>query len=123
MNRPNNLRTLQDLLEENGYSEWYALLPTKGSSTSDLKCTFVNFKERRKAAIEIPEAWFRDPDRYESIAALVSFAIDDCTVPALELTRQFFFLDQTAGNETPPILPPRHHSTFSATSAQFPHLF
>jgi hypothetical protein len=109
MNRPNNLRTLQDLLEENGYSEWYALLPTKGSSISDLKCTFVNFKERRKAAIEIPEAWFRDPDRYESIAALVSFAIDDCTVSALELTRQFFFLDQTAGNETPPILPPRHH--------------
>lgn len=109
MNRPNKLRTLQDLLEENGYCEWYALLPTKVSSTSDLKCTFVNFKERRKAAIEIPEAWFRDPDRYESIAALVSFAIDDCTVPALELTHQFFFLDQTAGNVTRSILPPRHH--------------
>jgi hypothetical protein len=109
MNRPNNLRTLQDLLEENGYSEWYALLPTKVSSTSDLKCTFVNFKRKRKAAIEIPEAWFDDPDRYESVVALVSFAIDDGSVPALELARQFFFLDQTAVNETPPILPPRHH--------------
>jgi hypothetical protein len=109
MNRPNRLRTLQDLLEENGYCEWYALLPTKVSSTSDLKCTFVNFKERRKAAVEIPEAWFQDPHQCESIAALVSFAIDDGSVPALELARQFFFLDQTAGNETPPILPPRHH--------------
>ena len=109
MNRPNKLRTLQDLLEENGYSEWYALLPTKATSTSDLKCTFANFKERRKAAIEIPEAWFQDPDRYESIVALVSFAIDDGSVPALELTHQFFFLDQTAGTETASILPPRHH--------------
>jgi hypothetical protein len=109
MNRPSKLRTLQDLLEENGHSEWYALLPTKASSANDLKCTFVNFKHRRKAAIEIPGAWFQDPYRYESIAALASFAIDDCSVPALELTRQFFFLDQTAGNETPPIFPPRHH--------------
>jgi hypothetical protein len=109
MNRPNNLGTLQDLLEENGYSEWYALLPTKVSSTSDLKCTFANFKERRKAAIEIPAAWFQDPYRYESIVALVSFAIDDGSVPAFELARQFFFLDQTAENETPWILPPRHH--------------
>ena len=109
MNRPINLRTLQELLEENGYSEWYALLPTKVSSTSDLKCTFVNFKERRKAAIEIPERWFQDPDRCESIAAVVSFAIDDCSIAALELAHQFFFLDQTAGNKTPPILPPRHH--------------
>src|SRR5687767_1057948 len=98
MNRPNKLRTLQDLLEENGYSGWYALLPTRVSSTSDLKCTFVNFKERRKAAIEIPETWFQDPDRSESIAAVVSFAIDDCSVPALELAGQFFFVDQTAGN-------------------------
>jgi hypothetical protein len=109
MNRPINLRTLQELLEENGYSDWYALLPTAVSSPGDLKCTFVNFKHRRKAAIEIPEAWFQDPYRYESIAALASFAIDDCSVPALELTRQFFFLDQTAGNVIPPILPPRHH--------------
>jgi hypothetical protein len=109
MNRPSNLGTLQDLLEENGYSEWYALLPTKVSSSSNLNCTFVNFKKKRKAAIEIPEAWFQDPDRCESVVALVSFAIDDGSVPALELARQFFFLDQTAGNETPPILPPRHH--------------
>jgi hypothetical protein len=108
MNRPNKLHTLEDLLEENGYYDWYAL-PTKVSSTSDLKCTFVNFKKRRKAAIEIPEAWFQDPDRCESIAALVSFAIDDCSVQALQLARQFFFVDQTAGNKTPPILPPRHH--------------
>src|SRR5687767_15561870 len=104
MNGPHKLRTLQDLLEENGYYEWYALLPTKVSSTSDLKCTFVNFKKKRKATIEIPEALFQDPYRCESISALVSFAIDDCRVPALELTRQFFFLDQTAGNVTPPIL-------------------
>ena len=109
MNRTNKLHTLQDVLEENGYSEWYALLPTKVRSTSDLECTFVNFKERRKAMIEISEAWFQDPDRYESIAALVSFAIDDCSIPALELARQFFFLDQTSGNKTPPIFPPRHH--------------
>jgi hypothetical protein len=109
MNYPNKLRTLQDLLEENGYSEWYALLPTKGSSTSDLKCTFVNFKERRKAAIEIPRAWFQDPAHYKPIVALVCFAIDDCSVSAVELTRQFFFLDQTAGNITPPIFPPRPH--------------
>jgi hypothetical protein len=109
MNRPNKLRTLQDVLEENGYSDWYALLPTKVSSTSDLKCTFVNFKERRKVAIQIPETWFQDPDRCKSIAAVVSFAIDDWSVPALELACQFFFVDQTAGNKTPPILPPRHH--------------
>jgi hypothetical protein len=109
MNRPNKLRTLQDLLEENGYCDWYALLPTKVGSTGDLKCTFVNFKNKRKAAIEIPEVWFHDSDRCESIAALVSFTIDDCSVPALELARQLLFLDQTAGNETRPIFPPRHH--------------
>jgi hypothetical protein len=109
MNRPNKLHTLQDVLEENGYAEWYALLPTKVSSTRDLKCTFVNFKERRKAMIEISEAWLQDPDRYESIAALVSFAIDDCSIPALELARHFLFLDQTAGDVNPPVLPPRDH--------------
>jgi hypothetical protein len=91
MNRPNKLRTLQDLLEENGYSDWYALLPTKVSLTSDLKCTFVNFKERRKAAIEIPERWFQDPDRYESIAAVVSFAIDDCSIAALRVGTSILF--------------------------------
>jgi hypothetical protein len=109
MNRPIKLRTLQELLEENGYYDWYALLPTKVSSTSDLKCTFVNFKNKRKATIHIPETWLHDPDQCESIAALVSFAIDDCSVPALELACQFFFVDQTAGNKTPPILPTRHH--------------
>jgi hypothetical protein len=109
MNRPINLRTLQELLEENGYSEWYALLPTKVSSTSDLKCTFANFKERRKAAIDIPESWFQDPDRYESIVALVSFAIDDGSVPASELAHDLFFLYPLGWSESPPIFPLQQH--------------
>lgn len=61
MNLTNKLSTVQDVFEQNGYHDWYALLPTKVNSTSpELKCTFVNFKERRKAAITIDESWFED---------------------------------------------------------------
>jgi hypothetical protein len=110
VNLPNKLGTLQELLEENGYCDWYALLPTKVSPTSaDVKCIFVNFKERRKAAVEIPEKWFQDPDRYTSIAALVCFVIDDCSVPALDVAHNFFFLYPPPFSESPSIFPPRHH--------------
>jgi hypothetical protein len=110
MNLPNKLGTLQEFLEENGYDDWYALFPTKVSPTSaDVKCIFINFKERRKAAVEIPEMWFQDPDRYESIAALVCFVIDDSSVPALELAGNFFFRYPPLSSESPSIFPPKHH--------------
>jgi hypothetical protein len=110
VNLPNKLGTLQEFLEENGYDDWYALFPTKASPASaDVKCIFVNFKERRTAAVEIPEKWFRDPERYESVAALICFVIDDCSVPALELGHNFFFLYPHRSSESPSIFAPRHH--------------
>jgi hypothetical protein len=109
MNLPNKLGTLQNLLDENGYCGWYALLPAKVSPTSaQLKCIFVNFKERRKAAVEIREAWLQDPEQYKSIVALVCFAIEDCSVPALELAHKLFFYP-LSWSESPPIFRSRHH--------------
>lgn len=110
INLANKLGTLQDVLEKNGYSDWHALLPTKVSPTSpQLKCVFVNFKERRKAAVEIHEAWFQDLEQYKPIVALVCFAIDDCSVPALELAHEFFFLYPLSWSDFPPIFAARHH--------------
>jgi hypothetical protein len=68
-------------------------------TSAQLKCVFVKFRLRRKAAIDIDEVWFDDPDQYKSLIALVGFAVTDCSLPALELAHEFFVLSPSSSSE------------------------
>jgi hypothetical protein len=79
----NKLALLQDLLENAGYSGWYATKTNNsGHPDSDAKYILFNFKDAAKAEIIVPDAWFLDPDRYNVIQELISLSIEDYSVPA-----------------------------------------
>lgn len=82
MTLPNKLAMLQDLVEQAGYSGWYATKTNNLAATySDAKYILFNFKDGAKAEIIIPDAWFHDPQRYKVIEELISFTIEDYSVP------------------------------------------
>jgi hypothetical protein len=109
MNLPNQRNMLQDILQEYGYCDWYAMEPGKLNPVSQhMKCMFVNFKERRKAQVGIPKEWFHHPDGYNLIGAVISVAIDNCSVPALASSpHRFFFVYPQSWSESRPIFPQR----------------
>ena len=109
MSLSNQRNMLQDLLQEYGYSDWHAMEPGKLNPVSQhLKCMFVNFKERRKAQVGIPKEWFHHPDGYNLIGAVISVAIDNCSVPAsASSAHRFFFVYPQSWSESRPIFPQR----------------
>lgn len=86
-------QTIQALLNEYGYSDWYVMEPSKVSHTPlDTKCVLINVKEKRKAETTIPVQWFDDPRREHSIGALLTLAIQNSSsISDRKLSRKFFF--------------------------------
>lgn len=86
-------QTIQAVLTEYGYSDWYVIEPCRVSPTAlDTKCVLVNVKEKRKAETTIPDQWFDDPRREHAIGALLTFAIEN-SIDILHRpqARKFFF--------------------------------
>jgi hypothetical protein len=74
---PNKRAMIQDILEKNGYFDWYIAQPDKQNpDTSDAKCVLFNFVEQKRAELVIPNEWFQ---RYHRIVKLIRLAVQHST--------------------------------------------
>lgn len=74
---PNKRAVIQEILEKNGYFDWYVAQPDKQNpDSSNAKCVLVNFVEQRRAELVIPNEWFQ---RYHRIAKLIRLAVQHST--------------------------------------------
>jgi hypothetical protein len=80
----NKRDTLQKVLTEYGFSEWYVVEPSKLNPTH---CLLFNPKERKMAEVSVPDKWLDDPRRYSVIGELLALTIDNCSY-ALHVTQR-----------------------------------
>jgi hypothetical protein len=67
---------IQDILDENRYSDWRIYRPTRLDPTpSGLRCILLNSIEKRKAELVIPDGWVQDPRLHNAVAQLLTLAI------------------------------------------------
>jgi len=85
---------IQEILDENHYSSWWISRPSKlDPSPSSERCILINFRDKRKSELVIPEGWFRDPRRHNAIAGLIALAIQHSKPISDPMDgRQFFLL-------------------------------
>jgi hypothetical protein len=73
MNYPNKRAMIQQILEKNGYFDWYIAQPdTQNPDSRDPRCILINFAEKKRAELVIPYEWFQ---RYHRIAKLITLAV------------------------------------------------
>ncbi|HXV79970.1 MAG TPA: hypothetical protein VEG60_08825 [Candidatus Binatia bacterium] len=74
---PNKRAMIQQILEKNGYLDWYIAQPDKRNpDSSNAKCVLFNFVEKRRADLIIPNEWLQ---QYERIEKLIRLAIEYST--------------------------------------------
>ena len=85
---PNKRAMLQEVLETNGYLDWYVVEPTKQDpDSSNARCVLVNFVESKRAELVIPNEWFQ---RYHRIAKLIRLAVAHATSESAQSTTESF---------------------------------
>ena len=75
MNPRNKREILSEILGEHGYPHWVVIGPNQPNA--DAPYILCNFIERRQAEVAIPDPWFDDPRRYNTIGELIALAIDN----------------------------------------------
>src|SRR5437870_1250347 len=74
---PKKRAMIQEILEKNGYFDWYIAQPDKQNpDDSDAKCVLLNFVEQKRAELVIPNEWFQ---RYHRIVKLIRLAVQHST--------------------------------------------
>lgn len=74
MNYPNKRAMIQQILQKEGYFDWYIAQPdTQNPDSRNPRCILINFVEKKKAELVIPHEWFQ---RYRRIAKLIALAIE-----------------------------------------------
>jgi hypothetical protein len=80
MNYPNKREIIQEILDENGCLNWCVAQPDKQNPASaTAKCILLNFVEKKRAELIIPNEWFQDPCRYGEIRELIWLAVQNST--------------------------------------------
>ena len=80
MNYPNKREIIQEILEENECLDWYVAQPNKQNPASaTAKCILLNFVEKKRAELIIPNEWFQDPCRYGEITEFICLAVQNST--------------------------------------------
>ena len=80
MNYPNKREIIQEILEENGSLDWYVAQPDKQNPASaNANFILLNFVEKKRAELIIPNDWFQDPCRYGGISELIWLAVQNST--------------------------------------------
>jgi hypothetical protein len=88
----NKREIIQEILEENGCLDWYVAQPDKQNPAStNAKCILLNFVEKKRAELIIPNKWFQDPCRYGEIAELIWLAVQNSTLVESQRTAQYLF--------------------------------
>ena len=73
VNYSNKRAMIQQILERNGYFDWYIAQPdTQHPDSRNPRCILINFAEKKKAELVIPYEWFQ---RYHRIAKLIALAV------------------------------------------------
>ena len=89
---PNKRETIQDILEETGCLHWYVAQPDKHNPASaNPKCILLNFVEKKRAELVIPNEWFQDPRRYGEIIELIWLAVQNATPVTSQHTAYYPF--------------------------------
>ena len=103
MNYPNKREIIQELLEENGPLDWYVAQPDKQNPASgDAKCILLNFVEKKRAELIVPNDWFQDPCRYGGISELIGLAVQNPTrQSSRNIPHIIFFFPKTASKWQP----------------------
>ena len=92
MNYPNKREIIQEILEENGSLDWYVAQPNKQNPASgNAKCILLNFVEKKRAELIIPNDWFQDPCRYGGISELIWLAVQNSTPVESQHTAHYLF--------------------------------
>ena len=69
----NKRSMLQEILEKNGYLDWYVVEPDKyDPDSAKARCVLFNFVESKRAELIIPHEWFQ---RYHRIVKLIRLAV------------------------------------------------
>ncbi len=93
MNYSNKREIIQEILEENGSLDWYVAQPDKQNPASgSAKCILLNFVEKKRAELIIPNDWFQDPCRYGGISELIWLAVQSQS--SRNIPHIIFFLSQ-----------------------------
>jgi len=73
VNYSNKRAVIQQILEKNGYSDWYIAQPdTQNPDSPNPRCILINLAEQKRAELVIPSEWFQ---RYHRIAKLIALAV------------------------------------------------
>jgi hypothetical protein len=75
VNYSNKRAMIQQILEKNGYSDWYIAQPdTQNPDSPNPRCILINinFAEKKRAELVIPSEWLQ---RYHRIAKLIALAV------------------------------------------------
>jgi hypothetical protein len=92
MNYPNKREIIHEILEENGSLDWYVAQPDKQNPASgNAKCILLNFVEKERAELIIPNDWFQDPCRYGGISELIWLAVQNSTPVESQHTAHYLF--------------------------------
>src|SRR5262245_38500015 len=60
VNYSNKQAMIQQILEKNGYSDWYIAQPdTQNPDSPNPRCILINFAEKKRAELVIPSEWFQ----------------------------------------------------------------
>ncbi len=95
MNYPNKREIIQEILEENGCLDWYVAQPDKQNPASaNAKCILLNFVEKKRAELIIPNEWFQDPCRYGEITELIGWPFKILRQSSRNIPHIIFFLSQ-----------------------------
>ena len=90
MSPRNKREILYEILGEYGYPHWVVIGPNQPNA--DAPYIFCNFMERRQAQVGIPDPWFDDPRRYNSIGELVALAINNSAAVSELVTEELLHL-------------------------------
>jgi hypothetical protein len=98
VNYPNKRAMIQEILEKNGYLDWYIAQPDKQNpDSSNARCVLFNFVEKKRADIVIPDEWFQ---RYHRIDKLIRLAIQYSTPVATYCLPSTHNLNATKSSRT-----------------------